>query len=106
MSVRKMSGQATAPVLEVDGLHVSFPPTRSSHPAGTTLNAVHDVTLTLRAGSTLGLIGESGCGKTMTAQAIVGLVPPPGRVRARRLTLHHPRDPRGADRPFRARSHR
>ena len=85
-----MSGQAAAPVLEVDGLHVSFPPTRSSHPVGTTLNAVHDVTLTLRSGSTLGLIGESGCGKTMTAQAMVGLVPPPGRVRARRLTLHHP----------------
>ena len=90
MSVREMPGQAVAPVLEVDGLHVSFPPDHSSRPGGTTRSTVHDVSLTLRSGRTLGLIGESGCGKTMTAQAIVGLVPAPGRVRARRLMLHHP----------------
>ena len=85
-----MTNQEAAPVLELEGLHVSFPYDRPSHSAGRTLRAVHDVSLTLRAGRTLGLIGESGCGKTMTAQAILGLVPPPGRVRARRLTLCHP----------------
>ena len=96
MSVQETRGQAAAPVLEVDSLHVSFPPNRSSHPAGATLRVVHDVTLTLRSGRTLGLIGESGCGKTMTAQAIVGLVPSPGRVRVRRLTLYHPGTPEAA----------
>ena len=85
-----MTNREAAPVLEVEGLHVSFPYDRPSHAAGRTLRAVRDVSLTLRAGRTLGLIGESGCGKTMTAQAILGLVPAPGRVRARRLTLCHP----------------
>ena len=66
-----MTNQEAAPVLEVEGLHVSFPCDRPSHSAGRTLRAVHDVSLTLRAGRTLGLIGESGCGKTMTAQAII-----------------------------------
>jgi peptide/nickel transport system ATP-binding protein len=33
----------------------------------------------------LGIVGESGSGKTMTGRAILGLVPPPGRVTARRL---------------------
>lgn len=85
-----MTDQGVAPVLEVDGLHVSFPYDRPSHPGGRTLRAVHNVSFTLHAGRTLGLIGESGCGKTMTAQAILGLVPASGRVRARRLTLSSP----------------
>ena len=85
-----MPNHEAAPVLEVEGLHVSFPHGRSSHRPGSTLKAVHDVTLTLRSGRTLGLIGESGCGKTLTAQAILGLVPAPASVRARRLTLRHP----------------
>ena len=91
MLARDMSDEAAAPVLEVDGLHVSFPHDRPSGAGVGLLKAVDDVTLPLREGRTLGLIGESGCGKTMTAQAILGLVPAPGRVRARRLILRHPR---------------
>jgi oligopeptide/dipeptide ABC transporter ATP-binding protein len=45
------------------------------------LKAVDDVSLSIEAGKTLGLVGESGCGKSVTAASIMGLVPmPPGRV--------------------------
>lgn len=58
-------------VLEVSGLSVAF----GSH-APTT----HDVSLTLRAGQTTALVGESGSGKSVTSSAIMGLLPPNGRV--------------------------
>ena len=57
------------PLLRVTDLRVHFP---SSHG---TVRAVDGVSFTLRKGETLGLVGESGCGKSTTARAIVGLVP-------------------------------
>jgi oligopeptide/dipeptide ABC transporter ATP-binding protein len=62
------------PLLEVSGLTVAFP-TRS----GLVL-AVNGISFTLASGQTLGLVGESGCGKSMTLRALLGLVPYPGEV--------------------------
>ena len=71
----------TRPLLEVDGLMVAFP-TRSGM-----VVAVNEVSFRLEAGRTLGLVGESGCGKSMTLRAILGLVPYPGEVIAGSIRL-------------------
>ena len=56
-------------ILEVDGLTVAFPT-----PTGPE-RAVRDVSFKLERGETLGIVGESGCGKSMTALALMGLLP-------------------------------
>ncbi len=63
-------------LLEVKGLSVEF-----DLKDGTVSRVINDLDFSLTAGQTLGIVGESGCGKSMTALAIMGLVPmPPGRV--------------------------
>ena len=52
------------------------------------LRAVDGVSFALAPHRTVGLIGESGCGKTVTAQAILRLIPPPGRLESGRIVLH------------------
>jgi oligopeptide/dipeptide ABC transporter ATP-binding protein len=64
------------PLVAIDGLTVEFPSAKGP------LRAVDGVTFHIERGETLGLVGESGSGKSMTALAIVGLVPAPGRVTA------------------------
>jgi len=65
----------TTPLLEVENLIVEF-----ATDAGV-VRAVDDVSFSVDAGETVGLVGESGCGKTVTGLALLGLVPsPPGRV--------------------------
>jgi peptide/nickel transport system ATP-binding protein len=62
-------------LLEIRGLRTAF-----ATDAGT-FNAVDGVSLTLEAGRTLGIVGESGCGKSVTALSIMGLIArPPGRI--------------------------
>ena len=62
-------GRAPSPLLEVSDLRVTLATARG--PA----DALRGVSFTLDRGATLGLIGESGCGKSMTALALMGLLP-------------------------------
>ena len=70
----------SAPLLEVEDLSVEFD-TRTG-----VARVLESVSLALGRGETLGLVGESGCGKSMTALAIMRLIPnPPGRITAGRV---------------------
>src|ERR1700675_1650519 len=68
-----------APLLSVEGLETHFP---TSHGV---LRAVDGVSFTIDRGEVCGLVGESGCGKSVTALSIMRLVPPPGRIAAGRV---------------------
>ncbi len=68
-------------VLVVDDLHVGYRTDRGE------VKAVRGVTFGLRPGERLGLVGESGCGKTTTALAIMRLIRPPGRITGGRVLL-------------------
>jgi peptide/nickel transport system ATP-binding protein len=63
-----------APLLEVRHLRVEFPTRRA------TLVALDDVSFDIAPGEILGVVGESGAGKSLTGAAIIGLLDPPGRV--------------------------
>jgi peptide/nickel transport system ATP-binding protein len=69
------------PLLEVNNLVVQFPTRRG------TLTAVDDISLHIDEGEVLGVVGESGAGKSMTGAAIIGLLEPPGRVAGGEILL-------------------
>jgi oligopeptide/dipeptide ABC transporter ATP-binding protein len=73
-------GEGPTPLLEVEHLEVHFPLKRGIVLDRTIgyVHAVDDVSLTLAEGETLGIVGESGCGKTTLARAIVRLLEPTG----------------------------
>ncbi|MDE1998471.1 MAG: ABC transporter ATP-binding protein [Burkholderiales bacterium] len=74
-SAVKGSGQDEAPVLlDVQGLRVSFRSKRAWFKPDHVVDAVQNVSFQIRAGQTLALVGESGCGKTTTGRAIVQLL--------------------------------
>lgn len=76
------AGAADRVVLEVRGL------TTELRVEGGPIRAVDDVSFDLRAGETLGIVGESGCGKSMTALSIMGLLPHPiGRIASGSILL-------------------
>ncbi len=62
------------PLLEVRHLRVEFPTRRG------TLLALDDINLDIAPGEILGVVGESGAGKSLTGAAIIGLLEPPGRI--------------------------
>ncbi|MYN12836.1 ATP-binding cassette domain-containing protein [Pusillimonas sp. TS35] len=82
----------TDTVLEVRDLRVEFP-TRFG-----VLNAVSDISFSIRRGEILGVVGESGAGKSMTGQAILGLLEPPGRIAHGQILLNGVRIDNLADR--------
>ena len=71
----------TRPILEVDDLHVHFPTPRGP------VKAVDGVSITLQPGERLGLIGESGSGKSTIALAVMRLIKPPGEIVDGRILL-------------------
>ena len=63
-------------LLEIDGLNIAFPTRRG------TVHAAKSVSLTVKAGEVLGLVGESGAGKSTIGNAIINLLEAPGRITA------------------------
>ena len=70
----------TDKLLEIEGLSVHF------HTPEGVVRAVEDVSFYLKSGETVGLVGESGCGKSVTSLSILGLIPsPPGFIASGRI---------------------
>ena len=70
------------PLLQVDNLHVDF------QTSGGVVQAVRGVSFDVQGGQTLAIVGESGCGKSVTVQSLMGLIPmPPGRIHQGSATL-------------------
>jgi peptide/nickel transport system ATP-binding protein len=76
-----MTQPHSRPLLEVRNLRIEFPTRRG------VLTAVDDVSLTIASGEVLGVVGESGAGKSLTGAAIIGLLEPPGRIAAGEIIL-------------------
>jgi peptide/nickel transport system ATP-binding protein len=62
------------PLLEIDDLHIAFDTARGK------LRVVNGISMTVNEGEIFGLVGESGCGKSITSLSILQLIPKPGKV--------------------------
>jgi oligopeptide/dipeptide ABC transporter ATP-binding protein len=79
-NTEKKTGEAKASILEVSDLSVSF------HLLEGVIPAVAGVDLVLNQGEVLGVVGESGCGKSVTARAVMRIIPsPPGSIDSGRV---------------------
>ena len=72
---------SSTPLLEVRHLRVEFPSRRG------TLLALDDISFSIAPGEVLGVVGESGAGKSLTGAAIIGLLDPPGRIAGGEIAL-------------------
>lgn len=72
----------TKPILNVEQLKIEFNTRRGI------LVAVDDISFSVLPGEVFGIVGESGAGKSLTGQAIIGLLEPPGRIGAGRIFLN------------------
>ncbi len=70
------------PVLQVDGLQVKY------HTREGVLTAIDSLSFELRPGDILGVVGESGCGKSTVASAVMQLLPANGRITAGSVVLN------------------
>src|SRR5258708_34100141 len=69
------------PLLDVDDLRVEFPTPKGS------VRAADGVSFRVWPGEIVGLVGESGCGKSVTTLALLRLVRPPGRIASGRIVV-------------------
>ncbi len=72
---------SSPPLLQVKNLRVEFPTRRG------TLLALDDISFDIAPGEILGVVGESGAGKSLTGAAIIGLLEPPGRIAGGEIVL-------------------
>ena len=72
----------TTPLLEVKNLRIQFPTRRGL------LTAVDDISFSIAPGEVLGVVGESGAGKSLTGAAIIRLLEPPGRIASGEIILN------------------
>jgi len=86
-------------ILEVEGLKVEFPTRRG------TLTALDDISFSIAPGEILGVVGESGAGKSITGLAVIGLLEPPGRIAAGEVRLEGRRIDRVLDDVFAMQAH-
>ncbi len=71
----------TTPILQVKNLSVEFPTRRG------TLLALDNISFDIAPGEILGVVGESGAGKSLTGSSIIQLLPPPGRIKSGEILL-------------------
>src|SRR5579862_9052438 len=77
-----MPGSVGQPLLEIRGLNIGFDTNRGL------IRPVRDLNLSVYPGQTVALVGESGCGKSVTALSILRLIPqPPGQVLGGQIML-------------------
>ncbi len=76
-----MPDRLKTPLLKIEHLKIEFPTRRGI------LVAVDDISLDIFPGEVLGVVGESGAGKSLTGMSVIGLMEPPGRIAAGRIFL-------------------
>src|SRR5207237_5302748 len=78
----RRSARLSDALLSVENLHVRFWTQRG------TVHAVNGISFAIAPGQTLGIVGESGCGKSVTSLALLGILPRAGRVAAGRANFN------------------